>query len=406
MTGTLDIHKVFRGTTGWPGYFEALNLGENREQVLRDARDEIRQALREGMRQWQGLVKSQGLVERRYIDLASQLPPLQPRFRMQGSGVYRTINDPAHKPPQEVDYDDGVFLPTSFINGGGTVRPLLAANGYFKVVESILGPLCERNGWRLITAKPTCVRVRIDNGAHIDLALYAIPDKKFVELAKASAREMTAKGMTETGSDIELAEQIYVSLPEDQIMLARRDCGWKEFDPRELEDWFVGTIKEHGEIVRRVCRYLKGWRDYQWQKGGPASITLMACVVTVFDELNGTLPENRDDLAVQAVANRLEEMFSQPIPNPVLPDQDLDESWTGEERLDFKARAADLKGMIDGILNNTFHKQIALTELRERFGDRIPDDELLIDIESEEREVLAYEPAKVAAPSVPRTTSG
>lgn len=406
MRGTLNVHKVFKGTTIRPGYLKSLNLDGSREQVLRDARDEIRQALRQGMPDWQGLAKAEGLVERRHIALASQLPPLRPRFRMQGSSVYHTLNDPAHKPPQEVDYDDGVFLPTSFVNGGGTVRPLLAAKGYFKIVESILAPLCERKGWKLITTKPTCVRVRIDNEAHIDLPLYAIPDEEFVELAEASARAMVAKGITPTDSDIELAEQIYMNLREDRIMLARRDKSWIESDPREIEDWFVGAIREHGEVVRRVCRYLKGWRDYQWPKGGPSSITLMACVVTVFDDLNGTLPENRDDLALQAIADRFEELFSRPIRNPVLPDQNLDESWSPEERLDFKARAADLKAMIDGILNNTFHKQIALSQLQKRFGDRIPNDELLIDIDSEEREVLAYEPAKVAAPFVPRTTSG
>ena len=108
----------------------------------------------------------------------------------------------------------------------------------------------------------------------------------------------------------------------------------------------------------------------------------------------------------QAVADRLEALFSQPIRNPVLPDQNLDEGWSPEERFDFKAQAADLKMMIDGVLNNTLHKRIALSRLQEKFGSRIPDDELLIDIDSEEREVLAYAPAAVAAPFVPRTTSG
>ena len=195
-------------------------------------------------------------------------------------------------------------------------------------------------------------------------------------------------------------------LPEDRIMLARRDTGWIESDPREIENWFIGAVREHGKVLRRVCRYLKGWRDFQWRKGGPSSITLMACVVDVFDDLNGTLPENRDDLALQAVADRLDALFSRPILNPVLPDQNLDEGWSSEERLDFKTRAADLKMMIDGLLNKTLHKRIALTRLQEKFGGRIPDDELLIHIDTEEREVLAHAPVVVAAPFVPRTTSG
>ena len=325
---------------------------------------------------------------------------------MQGSSVYNTLNVPAHMPPQEVDYDDGVFLPTSFVDGGGKVQPLLAAKGYFRVVETILTPVCKEYGWSLITTKPTCVRVRIDDGAHIDLPLYAIPDDEFGKLVEASDRAMLAKGMTLTDGEVELAEHVYMNMPEDRIVLARRDTGWIESDPRELEDWFIGAVREHGKVLRRVCRYLKGWRDYQWPKGGPSSITLMVCVVAVLDDLNGTLPENRDDLALQAVVDRLEALFSQPILNPVLPDQNLDEGWSPEERSDFKAQAADLKMMIDGVLNKTLHKRIALSRLQEKFGSRIPNDELLIDIDSEEREVLAYAPAAVAAPFVPRTTSG
>lgn len=406
MRGTLNAHRVFEGTEVRPGFLKALNIDDDRDQVLRDARDDIRNALRRGMPQWQSLARAQDLVERRHTALASQLPTLRPRFRMQGSAAYHTLSIPAHRPPQQVDYDDGVFLPTTFVNGGGVVEPLLAAKGYFEVIEAVLAPLCEDKGWKLVTTKKTCVRVRIDSEAHIDLALYAIPDSEFVQLAEASARAILAKGVAMTVDDIELADLVYKSLPEDRIMLALRGKGWKESDPRRLEDWFLSAVKEHGQVVRRVSRYIKGWRDFQWKEGGPSSITLMACVVTVFDDLNGTLPDRRDDLAIQAVADRLGDLFSLSIANPVLPDQNLDENWSPEERRDFKTRGAALKLMIDRVLKGTFHKQVALSLLRECFGDRIPNDEFLVDIDTKEREILAYEPAKVAAPFVPRTTSG
>ena len=217
---------------------------------------------------------------------------------------------------------------------------------------------------------------------------------------------LAAKGQVLSELDFELADEVYGSLLEKRIMLARRDSGWIESDPREIEYWFLGAIADHGEVVRRLCRYLKGWRDFQWKKGGPSSIALMACVVRVYDELNGTLAENRDDLALHAVADRLEELFSQTIPNPALPDQNLDEGWSPQERLDFSERARRLKTSIDTVLNRTFHREVAISELRDGFGVRIPNDELLIDVESEERRVQAYAPAVVVAPEVPRTTSG
>ena len=406
MHGTLNVHRVFAGSQTRRGYLATLGLKDNRLRSLRNARDQIRRALRDEMPDWNSYAKSRNLVEYRHIALASRMPPLHPKFRMQGSGVYHTLNFPAHTPPQEVDYDDGVFLPTSFVNGRGSNRPVVASRGYFAMVEEILAPLCDKLGWELDTSKSSCVRVRIDAEAHVDLALYAIPDKEFSELAEARAIALAARGQTAPELDFELADEVYRGLLEKRIMLAQRDRGWIESDPREMENWFLDAIADHGEVVRRLCRYLKGWRDYQWVKGGPSSITLMACVVTVYDQLNGTLPESRDDLALQAMADRLEELFSQAIPNPVLPDQDLDEDWSAQDRLDFRARAQELKTQIDTVLDRTFNKEAAISQLREGFGVRIPNDKWLIDVESEERRVQAYAPAVVMAPEVPRTTSG
>ena len=406
MNGTLNVHRVFKGSQTRRGYLAALGLTDDRKASLREARDRIRKRLREEMPDWNSLAKARNLVEYYYVALASQMPTLSPKFRMQGSGVYQTLNFPAHVPPQEVDFDDGVFLPTSFVNRHGSNRPVVASRGYFAMVEEILGPLCADWGWELDTSKSSCVRVRINAEAHVDLALYAIPDDEFTKLTEARALAMAARGQAARELNFELADEVYKGLLEKRIMLAHRDSGWIESDPREIENWFLGAIADHDEVVRRLCRYLKGWRDYEWKKGGPSSIVLMACVVRVFDELDGTLPENRDDLALQAVAERLDELFSQAIPNPVLPNQNLNEDWSVEDRLDFKVRARGLKTKIDTVLSRTDRKAIAIAELQEGFGLRIPNDELLIDIESQERRVQAYAPAVVAAPAVPRTTSG
>lgn len=406
MSVKLNAHRVFKGTVNHPGYLEALTLDNSREQLLRKARDTIRQTLRTSMPQWSVNTKSQTLVEPSYKHLASQLSQLHPRFRMQGSSVYHTLNDPAHKPPQEVDYDDGVFLPTSFLVQKNAMKPLLAAKGYFTVVETTLKPLCDSNGWNLDTTKNSCVRIHINSEAHIDLALYAIPDKEFTKLIESSTREVFSDHNSSFDNEIGLPEPVYRLLSQQQIMLAHRVNGWIESDPRMIEDWFKQAVQEQGEVVRRVCRYLKGWRDFQWITGGPSSIALMACVVTVFDYLGGNVTSNRDDLSLQTVADRLEELFSEPIPNPVLSYQNLDQHWSDEERLDFKSCAKALKVTIDIALNSTYNKQIALKQLKERFGQRIPNDTLLIGIDSAENKILSHEPTKSSAPKVIRTTSG
>src|SRR5205085_2773416 len=110
---------------------------------------------------------------------------------------------------------------------------------------------------------PSCVRIRISDEAHIDLALYAIPDLEFGRLVeKAALAESTFardEFRREMQEAIALDQAVYANLRSDQIMLAHREEGWKPSDPRKLEDWFTGAVKKFGDQLRRVSRYLKGW---------------------------------------------------------------------------------------------------------------------------------------------------
>ena len=406
MSGKLNFSRVLKGSSTRRGYLTSLTLSQIQAQSLREARNQVRSTLRSEMPRWNSLLKAKGLVEFRHIELASQVPPLQPKFRMQGSGIYGTLNIPAQMPPQEMDYDDGIFLPTSFVNDLSNSHPVLAAKGYFEMVEAIVAPLCSRRGWTLNRRKNNCVRIQISTEAHVDLALYAIPDMEYHKLAKARAAALRGNVPLPPEWDLETNDALYRDLLGERIMLAQRDIGWTESNPQQLEKWFLDAISDHGEVIRRLCRYLKGWRDYQWTTGGPSSIALMSCVVTVFDELDGKLPEGRDDLALKALADRLVDLFSQSISNPVLPGQHLDEGWSQNDRLEFTSRANALKMIINNVLNRVFDKGLALSELKKCFGGRIPNDTLLIDLVSLERIVLEQKPKVVKAPKVPRTTSG
>ena len=316
--------------------FKNLGVDDAKERQLRRARDIIRSALKQGFQPMQKVAIAKGLIERRHVAVASALPALRPRFRMQGSATYFTLNDPAHRPPQQIDYDDGLYLPTSFISRNGTLEPVIVAKGLFAAVEEILGPVCTQNGWKLRKEKNSCVRVEIATDAHIDLALYAIPDQEFGRLTEdALASLRKASATLAQDEDIVFSERVYRNLPVDRIMLAQRDGQWIESDPRKLETWFKDAIDEHDEGLRFVCRYVKGWRDYHWENRPLSSIAIMACVVTAYDESRGTVPDDRDDTALLAVAERLPGLLAKEIPNPVIPGQALCEKWTPAERAEF-----------------------------------------------------------------------
>lgn len=391
----LNAHRVFTGPADADHFLAALTLEPSREKLLRAARDTCRAAIRSGLRSWSSVLHKSLLFDAVVANVAPA--SLKPKFKMQGSFAYRTLNDPAHTPPQEIDLDDGVFVPVSFLNDEGRSHPALISSGYFRAVEALLTPVCREEGWTLVIDKPSCVRVELNDGAHIDFALYAIPDAEFEDLVEteALAKAMNAQDRALLTDQIELAEDLYRGLREDQIMLAHREEGWKPSDPRKLEDWFRAALRTHGEQLRRVCRYLKGWRDYHWEACRLSSIALMSCVVTTFDEAAAAPADNRDDLALLAVADRLPDLFGDRIVNPVVDGQHLDEGWGDEDRQAFITEAQALRDWLREALSGTDSAPRALSSLVRAFGDRIPDDHSLIKSE---------ETPRVSAPAV--LTSG
>lgn len=379
----VNAHKVFYNPAGENSYLGALSVDEPEKSRLRAARDEIREALRSGFRDWGKFVEDAQLFEAAAITgiSNSSSASLRPKFRMQGSWSYDTLNRFNQNPPQQIDLDDGIFLPVSFISKGGTTHPVVASAGYFLAVEKILAPLCRKRGWTLNTDQRSCVRIVISPTAHIDLALYAIPDEEFsVLLEKAST---SRRFDDEKADDLQtIFDEIYPTLSADQIMLAHRKEKWKPSDPRKLEDWFLGAVKEHGLQLRRVCRYLKAWRDHQWPKCKLSSIALMACAVSAYEDADGSIPENRDDLAVQMVAARLAQLLQGRIENPVVEGQFFDEGWSSEIRSDLVRKAQELKARIDEALSAKEARSV-IENLQAAMGQYLPNDEALVQIDSE-----------------------
>ena len=133
-------------------------------------------------------------------------------------------------------------------------------------------------------------------------------------------------------------------------------------------------MKQYGEQVRTVSRYLKGWKDFQWPEGRLASIALMAAVVSVFEKASSAIASDRDDLALLRVAEDLPDFLANDIPNPVVEGARLDRGWSTEERSDFVARAKVLAERLKDALTQTSDRAAAFEALQNQFGGRIPDD--------------------------------
>jgi hypothetical protein len=326
---------------------------------------------------------------------------ITPRFFTQGSDKYKTLNRPAWMPPQRKDLDDGVYLPMTFMQNA---RPSQAASIFFAIVDAALESLIKREGWKGFERKPTCARVILNESAHVDVPLYAIPDEEFGRLAKAEAL-MAADSFDFMRSRIDRRDSWDV-LPSDKVLLAHREEDWKPSDPRKVHEWFLAGVADYGEDLRRQSRYLKAWRDHQ-RLDHVSSIILMVCAWTVFKELGRARVPVRDDLMLVEIAERLPDLFAKPIENPTDGNEKLCHKWSADERATAIRAAGMMHEEVDMAVHHCYIPESAVTRMQAVFGSRISHRPDLVSVKAAAAAAIAATPAMYTpAPAVGRSKSG
>lgn len=404
MPTKLNLHKLMSRDEG---YLRKLRVAKEDEVTLSTAREQIRDVLRGAFRNWRTYLSESELRDNAVAAafIPNALPT--PKFRIQGSFAYFTVNDCQNPPRQQIDQDDGVFLPLSFVMVGNTERPTIASEAYFKLVERALAPLCSQKGWLLNFKKKknSCVRVQLNGRLHIDLPLYAVRDNAFEALVETAG--VTALQKSFLRDSRELDERIYRELSGAELILAHRELGWIQSDPRVLETWFKNANTLYGDIVRDLSRAFKGLRDAKFNDG-LSSICIMALVVRAIEQLDG-LNTNRFDVALVEVAREIARNLQQPVVNPAFPDdatKHLCVGWTPEYRATVRTLFADAADQLEEGIDGTFHRSIAMQKARAAYGQRVPNDESLISVDSVAAAVRSVEPQPQPRPVVPRTKSG
>lgn len=304
---------------------------------------------------------------------------LSPRFWTQGSFRYKTLNQPYSSPPQEIDIDDGTYLPMQFFEN----EPAIGHRLLILLVDSSLQSLVAENDDWVFTTKPTCARIKIPKEhTHIDVPMYAIPEKQFLEKEQAFVvlKHQTFDGRDSINEAI-AANRADYQLQSDCVHLALRegDQKWTKSDPKIVEDWFSGCCARIGQHLKKLCRFLKGWRDCQWPDGGgPSSICLMAAAVNVLH----SHPHDRTDFgdAMRVLSHYLPEEFQKGIESPDHTDAKklfpAIESH-GDKEQDILNKLFDLENCI-GAAFRAETKRDALGYLRQVYGNRVKSEDLII----------------------------
>lgn len=314
-------------------------------------------------------------------DLKTEFLKISPRFWTQGSFMYDTLNRP-YKPTQEMDIDDGTYLPMQFFED----KPAIGHQLLLLVVDASLYSLqAEHSDW-FFEAKETCGRIKIPaQCVHIDIPMYAIPYEKFLEkevlVRKAANSRLLMEGI---GYDSISTEDhaLYDQIDIDCVNLAVRknDAKWIKSDPKDVHLWFQDACKRIGKHLRKVCRILKAWRDAgDWkQSNGPSSISLMAAVVNILDR---TYVDTKDFGQVMlVVARELPSTFKNGIDSP---DQN-DERPLFPPFYEHEAKHSEiitkLKKLVASLeaAQTANTKQDALNILNSEYGNRVQDLTLII----------------------------
>ena len=368
---SLNLHSLFdTRVEGWVAFLDNLTLPQEERKSMLSARTDIRARLKSHLPkriQKKAREAGQGHIE---------VP--EPRFFTQGSWAYKTLNSPCRS-PQQADLDDGAYLPFSYIE---SQPPVQMSALLFDSVEEVLGELADEKGWEIDKSNDNCTRLIIDLEKHIDVPVYSIPDHEFETLVKASMEAYRYAMESATFDSADYAEradqQDWDFMPTDGVLMATKNRGWQDSDPRPIRDWVVEQVDLKGEQLRRVMRYLKAWRDFQiWEKDDPKSILLMVAADYAFD----AAIEKRDDLALLKVLRRLPGILRGKVINPASRTKPAEEQEDLAKRLDNKGIREDVISRIEHFAERLEYAidtcgvpSTACGILIDLLGDRVPND--------------------------------
>lgn len=333
---------------------------------------------------YQKIFEASSLLSQMDKDTLKELSILKPRFWTQGSFKYKTLNRPFH-PGQEMDIDDGTYLPMTFFES----EPKIGHQFLTLLVDASLMSLVEENiGWEF-DSKRTCARIKIpQERTHIDVPMYAIPKEQFLK-KEAAVKAFNSRAMCESiaaesyGFVQDSADDLeYEKLDSENVNLALRDGQsgsrkWMNSDPKIVEDWFEGECSRIGKHLRKVCRYMKAWRDAQWQVGGPSSISLMAATVEVLQQHFVDAQDMGETMKV--VADNLYQEFLKGVESP----DDTDERPLFPPESQHTSRERDIVDKLRLLpeqlreAERAESKSDALSKLSLVFGERVFEQELI-----------------------------
>lgn len=355
-----SINKLLSssGLTDREYYLDNLRISDEIRSKLVSLRDDARSGILEAWSYAKEQVKQdKDLYERVTLSKLEQLIKLKPRFKMQGSYVYGTIVQPAHN-SQDIDLDDGMYIPMSVVQHDD--KTMSAA--MFEVVDRVLKKMASANGWKQIPKK-TCSRLQTNEGIHLDIPCYAIPDEDFNRLRLFESVPMESNSAQDTELKIHT------------VNLALRNGEWLESNPEHIKDW-VSRVKKLHPNFKDIVMVVKGLRDHNYPSDGPSSISLMVAI----EKIMSNSPKHRDlTEELYNVVQKLPAVISDELKHPHPESAHLTiHSPTELEKQELRMKFDSFAMSFKQALVTSLTERETLDILINLFGIRMPNDQTRI----------------------------
>ncbi|WP_432404875.1 cyclic GMP-AMP synthase DncV-like nucleotidyltransferase [Wukongibacter sp. M2B1] len=269
----------------------------------------------------ENLKRGRNALRDKIRDKFSEKDRSKPKFCGQGSYMMKTVVNPIDS---EYDLDDGVYIQ-------GYSEKEIKEWPKASTIHTWIKDAVDGHTSKSPVDKNTCVRVIYVNDYHIDLPAYIMKD--------------------------------------DKAYLAHKRDGWIVSDPKAFTDWFRGKVKNDGEQLRSLVKYLKAWKDYK-------KVDLKGISITILVGENFYDYENRDDLALLGtltnIIESLEDKFE--CVKPVAPNENLFEGYSETKQAEIIKAITDLRDSIQKAVDKEDEKE-ASDIMINYFGSRFPQGE-------------------------------
>lgn len=269
------------------------------------------------------LKKAKDALRKRVKEYFSkELKTESPKFWSQGSYALGTIVNPLDK---EYDIDDGIYLQHLSDEKDQWPTPEAVHKWIYDAVKGHTqeDPIDKR----------TCVRVVYSGEYHVDLPIY--------------------------------------STFEDEYYLAEKgENGWTLSDPIAISEWFIRELKQKGDQLKRVVRYLKAWGDFKSKSNG---IKLPSGLILTVLATEHYISTEYDDSAFVTTAKNIYQKISNDftVYNPIDSNEILTARLTDAQKKNFISILSNLLGNASKAFEE--NDEIKASELWiSEFGDRFP----------------------------------